>query len=512
MDVNNLIDDVEQSISQWRPRDVLRRTNWLYRVDALRPRDVREMDTLIQLVDLYQTHAEEFVIWGHALQIIRDRRPDIAVSRQLNRVIETVIEFSKYLYCEGYCFYLDYIQIAYYPASNRITRSLQGDRFPPSQRTVIDELGENDCRHMTGLSVNQLMLLHKHLRIPDIIRDERSRRRFKGEEAFLHYITYNRLGLTKLQLSLYHFGGDPRRFTYTIRAVAKFLYHTFYHKVSGDSMRQWIPHIDAFRHAIWQKIVGGGTIEYSFQNNERVDTLVELEIPFDSFRIFGFVDNTGFRTSAPGIEARRIMGFNDDIQRSFYSGYFAGHGIKFQAVTLPNGMIGSIFLGSWRVSDCGILNLSGLDTYLSSLFHEHDMIIPGNQPSYPVAYGDGIFPILPTILPRYSSPSVNERRINTRLASARQNIEHIFGLHNNVFKLFKHSERFQLLHQGKEAVELMFNSFLLLNCYSCFNASACSFILPSPSIEQYLPLNEILPPPPNVSDVELGEVYTYTNR
>ena len=72
---------------------------------------------------------------------------------------------------------------------------------------------------MTGLSVSQLVLLHKHFHTPEIIRNERSRRCFTGEEAFLHYVTYNRLGLTKLQLSLYHFSDDPRRFTYNIRAV-----------------------------------------------------------------------------------------------------------------------------------------------------------------------------------------------------------------------------------------------------------------------------------------------------
>ena len=79
----------------------------------------------------------------------------------------------------------------------------------------------------------------------------------------LHYVTYNSLELTKLQLSLYHFGGDPRRFTYTIRAVTNYLYHTFYHKIWGDSIRQWIPSIESFRRAIWQKIVAGGTIESS---------------------------------------------------------------------------------------------------------------------------------------------------------------------------------------------------------------------------------------------------------
>ena len=84
-------------------------------------------------------------------------------------------------------------------------------------------------------------------------------------------------------------------------------------------------------------------MESSTDNNEPIQSLIQLEISFDSFRIFGFVDDTGFRTSAPDIETRRIMEFNDDIQRSFYSGYFAGYGIKLQAVSLPNGMIGSIF-------------------------------------------------------------------------------------------------------------------------------------------------------------------------
>ena len=64
MNVNHLINNVEQFISQWRPSDVFRRTNWLYRVNALHPRDVREIDALIELVDLHQAHAEKFIVWG----------------------------------------------------------------------------------------------------------------------------------------------------------------------------------------------------------------------------------------------------------------------------------------------------------------------------------------------------------------------------------------------------------------------------------------------------------------
>ena len=80
--------------------------------------------------------------------------------------------------------------------------------------------------------------------------------------------------------------------------------------------------------------------------------------------------NIGYRTTAPGRKMRRKIGFNDNVQRSFYSEYFADHGFKVQALTLLNGMFGSIYLASLRVSDTGLLNMSGLDNYLSNLFRE----------------------------------------------------------------------------------------------------------------------------------------------
>ena len=45
-------------------------------------------------------------------------------------------------------------------------------------------------------------------------------------------------------------------------------------------------------------------------------------------------------------------------------------------MSLPNGMIGSVYVGSWRESDSGLLNMSGLDSYLSDLFREYDMHLP----------------------------------------------------------------------------------------------------------------------------------------
>ena len=415
------------------------------------------------------------------------------------------MEILQLLCSEGYCYYLDFVNIAYFPAGNRL------NVYPPIKNSSVEELSPEDSYIMTGLSSIQLARLCAHLRLPEFFCYER-RHRFTGEECLLHYLVFNRRGESKLLLSRNYFGGDPRRFTYSIRMMTNHLYDNFYHKISGDSMRMWIPHIDSFRFAIWQKIKEGFTVEetYDTQTYETVTSrLISLDIPYDAFRIFGFLDDTGFRTTTPGGESRRINGFFDDVQRSFYSGYFAGHGLKVQALTLPNGMIGSCYVGSWRQSDAGMLNMSGLDTYLSSILREFEMEMPGAMGQFPAVYGDGIFPQLSTIVARYSLGNELEGRVNRRLASARQSIEHLFAIHTNIFGLFSIPQRFKLLVHGVECTKMVMNSFFLLNCYTCFNESPNNFDIRPPLIEEYLPLDEALKKAPIVPDNALGEVYQY---
>ena len=119
-------------------------------------------------------------------------------------------------------------------------------------------------------------------------------------------------------------------------------------------MRYWIPQIDNFRRSIWLKLSEGETVEETSDKHDdanEVRRYVYLDIQFESWRIFGFLDDTGFRTTAPGVGTIRRHGFHDDTQRAFYSAYFAGHGLKIRAITLPNEMLGSMFIGSWRISD-----------------------------------------------------------------------------------------------------------------------------------------------------------------
>ena len=76
-------------------------------------------------------------------------------------------------------------------------------------------------------------------------------------------------------------------------------------------------------------------------------------------------------------------------------------------------MVGSIFLGSWRESDSGLLNMSCLDTYLGNLLKEYQMEVPEAASQFPALYRDGIFP------QRFRDSDENHRRINTRMSTVK---------------------------------------------------------------------------------------------
>ena len=185
----------------------------------------------------------QFLIWAHVVKHFMTVATDNSFRCHLKRVYDIIIEILQLLCSEGYCYFLDYCTILFYPPGNRVVR------FPPIVKTKISDLSEEESYVMTGLSTGQLTRLSLQLRIPGYFLYE-GRRRFKGEECLLHYLVFNRIGETKLRMSRNYFGGDPRRFTYSIRIMTNHLYGTFYHKISGDSMRIWMPHINSFRRAI----------------------------------------------------------------------------------------------------------------------------------------------------------------------------------------------------------------------------------------------------------------------
>ena len=179
----------------------------------------------------------------------------------------------------------------------------------------------------------------------------------------------------------------------------------------------------------------------------------------------------------------------------YLSRYFRGHGLKAQVVLLPNGMIGSIFICSLRHNDNGVVNLSGLNDYLVSILDPIYQV--GGNLVYPAVYGDGIFSTLATIIKPYASPNDEQKIINTRFSSLREDIEHKFAQVFGLFQVLRISSRHRLFFNAAHVRKLYFSCLFLSNCYTCFNESRNHHNnLRAPTIQQYIPLDEDLSPPP----------------
>ena len=102
-----------------------------------------------------------------------------------------------------------------------------------------------------------------------------------------------------------------------IDPLIKNLYSTFYHKISGDSMRMWIGQVHEFRSAIWEKLQEG-IVDERDRNGRNVEW--EIIYPANTFRIFGWLDDTDMQTTRPRPARVGEAGSADarDTQQAFY--------------------------------------------------------------------------------------------------------------------------------------------------------------------------------------------------
>lgn len=380
--------------------------------------------------------------------------------------------------------------------------------FKPERHRTIDELSRRDCYKYFTISKPHLCLLYRHWRVPNQFRSPH-RHVFSGEECFMIYLYHLMTGTPFTKMADGIFGGNPRYFTYMFNAMNDHLYTTFYHKISGISLECWLPrNVHRFRRLVYDHVMDGGLERTTYDEDGELEeiTFLRPRISFNEFRIFGLLDDTSIPTGRPGDSARRRrpvwVDDDPDAQRSFYSGYFRQHGLKCQLVYLPNGLIGSVFITELRQNDNGVQNISGLNNYLLRLLHG---IYLGGL--IPALYCDGIFSLLPTIIPRYTNPTPDQRLLNQRMASTRESIEHIFVDHYGWFKLFWTRQYLHLFDQGVKIRRMCLNSFFIQNCLYCLTGRRCRYFgqMP-PSLDEYLPLDEQLDPPPAV---DLGDVWEF---
>ena len=206
-----------------------------------------------------------------------------------------------------------------------------------------------------------------------------------------------------------------------------FLFVKFYHKISGNSLQMWANQMVEFRQAIHTKLTSPPCDLETWANRGAIDDdigLFVVDIPFDFFCGM-LLDDTSISTSRPGagpcgdyvLAPRRVGAYF--MQRAFYSGYFRGHGLKYQHILLPNGLYGSVWGTSHTYNDVGVANLSGLEDYMFAVLNKDEN---GNLPC---ALADGIFgesAVVMTTKVRVGADD-DERLLYSRLASVRQPVE-----------------------------------------------------------------------------------------
>ena len=205
--------------------------------------------------------------------------------------------------------------------------------------------------------------------------------------------------------------------------------------------------------------------------------LVQQKVGGASPRIIGFLDGTWIDVCKP---------FLDAIQRELYNRYYKGHGLKYQALVAPIGLILDLFgpiVG--RMSDSHMLRLSQLVAKL----HQISVALGWHV----VAYADAAYAQGPHImrgLKRNMLHTVLMRELQTVMNRPRTSVEWGFGIVKADWPFVgeRRKHRVYLSPVGR----IFPLAALLSNCKACHNGGnqiSDYFGAEMPTLEWYLDLN-----------------------
>jgi hypothetical protein len=173
---------------------------------------------------------------------------------------------------------------------------------------TINSFSDEECRLYFRFSKQDLRRVLAVLQLEDSLICE-NRCRFSTEEALL--ITLRRLGTpTRLSDLVALFGRDHTQLSRVCNTMVSLIYDRWHHLLQ-HRLHRWVPDFERFCTAVQAKTgIAAGDL------------------------IIGFVDGTFRPNCKPG--------GHDDIQREVFSGHKRQHGLKFQGVMLPNGMLADV--------------------------------------------------------------------------------------------------------------------------------------------------------------------------
>ncbi len=331
-------------------------------------------------------------------------------------------------------------------------------RLPPHRplvplRATISRFDNAHCITLFRFCSTDLHRLLHLLQIPHTIRigHEGHSSIFSGEEALL--VTLRRLSYPCRLAELTDLFGIPismvsQLFNWTCRFLSSRYGHLL------RNMRNWEGYIPGFVAKVSSK---GAP---------------------NQLGCFGFLDGTLRPTCRPKFG-----------QRSLFSGHRRTHGIKFEMVTLPNGIVAWL-AGPYegRRHDAYVFSVSGLKEQLEELAQSVSQLFPREY----CVYADSGYPMNPHVQVPFKGAIISEQQLqyNKTMSAVRECVEWSFGKVVSIFAFLDFKKNLKILLSPVGT--LYITGVLLTNFHTCLYGSECSvyFDCEPPSLEEYLQFDE----------------------
>lgn len=319
-------------------------------------------------------------------------------------------------------------------------------QFIPSQRICLRGLSDDTCERHFRFTNAELRRLCAVLRFPETMRSP-GRVSWTGMEGLLimlrRLVFPNRLGEL-----VDEFGRSRFALSIIFNCTLTWMWQTWGHLLTDPFTR---PYFSADRVRAYSAAV---------KDKSGVD-----------LNVWGFIDGTLRATCRP-IHHQRI----------FYNGHKRHHGVKYQAVTAPDGLITHLYgpVEGCR-HDAGVLQESRLLHQL-----QQHLVLPGGE--IHSLYGDPAYPLTPLIMKGYQGAHLTPQQqvYNTSMSQVRMAVEWSFGDVTTYWAYIDCKKENKLLLQP---IGLYYRvAVLMTNCrviLSDGNKTSKYFKIKPPTLEEY---------------------------
>jgi hypothetical protein len=194
-----------------------------------------------------------------------------------------------------------------------------------------------------------------------------------AEKVFLFMMIKMAHGFGNTYMVNFIFGGHFSKWSHAYRWAIMYLDSRYEPILSHSSLLCFINQFLIFNEAIemeCQRTKVRELVALDVDGNTWVEVLGLLHSPFD---VVGFINDSIDICSMPmsslcgDYKGTARKAEYEDAQRAFYTGYKKFHGIKVEAIHLPNGM--SFLFGPVSVHhyDAGLFQMSNIDNYLVAI-------------------------------------------------------------------------------------------------------------------------------------------------